>query len=233
MVRNGASLASKSGVVNLFGMKLQLDPLVDADLRDSFDIAGTRAEGQAIERMQRTLVFVHGAGCFVFFSAESELGAASPAQQSRAHQPEMQCEQPIAIRVCLIQTNPRENEPQAEEKLRKNRRKNGRESGRVRPLALLRRLFRSVTCGSRPRQTSGTPAGVPSPKAPPRENCTRSPEDGVMRVEIPLMTTPFTQILPLPSHNPISSALFSGTARAVSTRHPPRLTLARLPQTGY
>ena len=41
-----------------------------------------------------------------------------------------------------------------------------------------------------------------------------------------------TQIFPLATHSPISTFLPGGMALAVSTRHPPRLTLAKLPHIG-
>jgi hypothetical protein len=57
-------------------MKLEFDPLVNAHLGDAFDIAGPRAEGQAVEGMDGAFLGVHlrlVGGGLVFFPGESEL----------------------------------------------------------------------------------------------------------------------------------------------------------------
>src|ERR1700683_3201415 len=60
----------------------------------------------------------------------------------------------------------------------------------------------------------------------------RVPAAGVLRVTTPFSATPFTQILPLETQSPISTLAPPLIGAAVSTWHPPRLVLERLPQMG-
>ncbi len=46
----------ESCVIDAFGMQLLVNPLFEAHLTDSFDVAGTRAVSQPIERVQSGLV---------------------------------------------------------------------------------------------------------------------------------------------------------------------------------
>jgi hypothetical protein len=48
----------ESGVVDFFGMKLEADPLIDAHGQHPVDVAGTRAEGQAVEGVNGALALV-------------------------------------------------------------------------------------------------------------------------------------------------------------------------------
>jgi hypothetical protein len=65
----------ESRVVNFFGMELEVDPFINAQLRDEFDIAGPRAEGQAIQGVEGSLGLIEGwGGGFVLFAGEGELG---------------------------------------------------------------------------------------------------------------------------------------------------------------
>src|SRR5580698_11672811 len=62
-------------------------------------------------------------------------------------------------------------------------------------------------------------------------NLMRSPKE-LLRVTVPLIIRPLTQIFPLATHSPISSLTPLPSMVAVSTKQPPRLVLERLPQTG-
>src|SRR6202049_3908416 len=53
-----------------------------------------------------------------------------------------------------------------------------------------------------------------------------------LRATTPFSEKPFTQILPLASQRPTSTLALGLMAPAVSTRQPPMLVLARLPQMG-
>src|ERR1700680_109510 len=53
-----------------------------------------------------------------------------------------------------------------------------------------------------------------------------------LRATTPFSEKPFTQILPLASQRPTSTLALGLMAPAVSTRQPPMLVLARLPQIG-
>ena len=46
-------------IVDFLRMKLLIDPLFDADRRDSLDVAGSWTKGQAIERVQRPFLLIH------------------------------------------------------------------------------------------------------------------------------------------------------------------------------
>src|ERR1700692_4659313 len=60
----------------------------------------------------------------------------------------------------------------------------------------------------------------------------RTPPAGALRITIPFSASPFTHILPLATHSPIST--FAPPLRfvAVSTWHPPILVLERFPHSG-
>ena len=47
-------------VGDFFGMKLEVDPAVDAHGHDLLHVARTRAEGEAIQGVHRALLFVRG-----------------------------------------------------------------------------------------------------------------------------------------------------------------------------
>ena len=64
-------------------MQLQIDPAVDAHRHDLLNVARPRAEGEAIESMHRSLLFVRaGIGCFVFFLGE-QLRDRAPIKKAR------------------------------------------------------------------------------------------------------------------------------------------------------
>jgi hypothetical protein len=74
-------------IVDSFGMKLEIDPLIDADLRDPFKVAGTRTESQPVQRLHGAFPLIES-GRFFFFSSESELGRYQPSQeQGGCHEP--------------------------------------------------------------------------------------------------------------------------------------------------
>jgi hypothetical protein len=56
-------------------MKLTVDPLVDPELHDPFEVTGPRAEGQPVQRMGGALALIHSsAGRREFLGAEGDLG---------------------------------------------------------------------------------------------------------------------------------------------------------------
>src|SRR2546429_928285 len=57
----GGETRPKRTVFDLLGAELQINPLVDSHGLDLLNVPGTRAEGQAIERMHRAPMFA-GAG---------------------------------------------------------------------------------------------------------------------------------------------------------------------------
>ena len=46
------------GIVNLVGMKLLIDPFIEADGHDAIDVAGARAEGETVQGVDDTLAVV-------------------------------------------------------------------------------------------------------------------------------------------------------------------------------
>jgi hypothetical protein len=65
----------ESRVVNFFGMELEIDPFINAQLRDEFDIAGPRAESEAIQGMEGTFGLIERwGGGFILFAGQGELG---------------------------------------------------------------------------------------------------------------------------------------------------------------
>ena len=62
-------------VVDSFGMKLKLDPFLEAHLLDTLHVAGPRAEGEPVERVDSAFMLVHCSGRFVFFPRGRELGS--------------------------------------------------------------------------------------------------------------------------------------------------------------
>jgi hypothetical protein len=54
-------------VGDFFGMKLEVDPAVDAYGHDLLHLAGTRAEGEAIQGMHRALLFARTGVCWLVF----------------------------------------------------------------------------------------------------------------------------------------------------------------------
>src|SRR5450631_2597669 len=75
-------------------MKLQVDPVVDADRHDLLDFARPRAEGEAIQRMHRALLFARaGVRRLLFFPGE-QLGNCAgdtQSQQNRCDSAEAKC----------------------------------------------------------------------------------------------------------------------------------------------
>ena len=56
-VRKGARRASTALSLNFFGMKLLIDPAVDAHGRNLLDITGARAEGETVECLYGAFLF--------------------------------------------------------------------------------------------------------------------------------------------------------------------------------
>ena len=57
---SGSSFAMQDRVFrNRFGLKLLFDPFIDAGLLHLFEVAGARAEGEAVEGVQRFLIVSH------------------------------------------------------------------------------------------------------------------------------------------------------------------------------
>jgi hypothetical protein len=54
-------------VGDFFGMKLEVDPAVDAYGHDLLHVAGTRTEGEAIQGMHRALLFARTGVCWLVF----------------------------------------------------------------------------------------------------------------------------------------------------------------------
>src|SRR5208283_1820716 len=62
----GLQTRVESLVVDLFGMQLQLDPLVDTHRRQVLYVARTRTEGQSIQGMQSAALLVGSRGLILF-----------------------------------------------------------------------------------------------------------------------------------------------------------------------
>ena len=58
-----ARRASRAGVVKLAGVELLVEPGVEADLADGFEIAGAGAEGEAVEGVEDALVAAQHLRC--------------------------------------------------------------------------------------------------------------------------------------------------------------------------